>query len=191
MLGVNAETVTNLHERLALEPRIRAVEAHRQGMVAHDAGDSELAMSKLDEALEHDPDYGLGYVIRADVRWAAQDWLPAIEDYERALELGLEPDTQAHVRERLAVSPELLRSVDLFNEGRAASEAGDYQLAVTKFTQSIELDPGDPVGYLWRGDSLWSLEAWTEATEDYERAIQLGVEPEQEAAARKRIAEKR
>jgi tetratricopeptide (TPR) repeat protein len=62
---------------------------------------------------------------------------------------------------------------EAFNNGNAAADRGDYQEAISQFTQAIKLEPNFAVVYISRGVSYYNLRDNSNAIADYDVAIDL------------------
>ena len=60
-----------------------------------------------------------------------------------------------------------------FEEGNKLFNQKNYQGAIAKYTESIKLDPDEPIRYQFRGDTYIFLNNYQKAIEDYNQAIKL------------------
>lgn len=136
-----------------------AVEAFNAGLTAQRAGDLATARGKYQEALEADPSLAPAQISLAQVLLDQQDYAPAVEAADRAIELEFGRADALRIKhqalralgrreEAEAVSAELAEAEGavasarrLYNEGGEAFQAGDQQTALAKFQQAAELDP--------------------------------------------------
>lgn len=66
-----------------------------------------------------------------------------------------------------------LKAEEYFREGYMASMAREWDSAISLYTKSIELDPGNPESYLQRAAALEMADRIDEAIEDYRTTLQL------------------
>ena len=59
------------------------------------------------------------------------------------------------------------------SQGMSLYGSGEYQRAIEKFSQTIELDPKYAEAYYIRGLSYANLGQYEKAIEDYDKAIEL------------------
>ena len=63
-----------------------------------------------------------------------------------------------------------------YQQGISHLRNGEFQSAITKFTEFIELDPNDPTGYFKRAEAYhYGLDNCPKAISDYTQAINLGI----------------
>lgn len=136
-----------------------AVPLYNNAVEALGKGDLETARSRLEEAVEADPDLALAYVALAQVYRDLGDGELAAGVAERALELDPE-DARAlvihyEVCSALGRTEDARRSLDalavkdpseatakrLFNAGTDALSAEDWSRAEKRFRESLEIDP--------------------------------------------------
>ncbi len=77
-----------------------------------------------------------------------------------------EPTSQAEATRRQAET-----AMDLLDEANLLYQQGDYELALTKYSQAIALDNTDPIAYNQRGNTFRKLMRFGKAVEDYGIAI--------------------
>jgi tetratricopeptide (TPR) repeat protein len=66
-----------------------------------------------------------------------------------------------------------LVAVDALERGYAANARGDYPVAVKSFTSTIEADAKAAEAYYNRGAAQWMLENYSQAVEDFKKALEL------------------
>ncbi len=136
-----------------------AVEAFNAGLTAQRGGDLAAARGKYQEALAEDPDLSPAQMSLAQVLLDLEEYAPAAEAADRALEMSVNRADALRVKyqalralgrndEAEAVSLELAEAdgavasaLRLYNEGGVAFQAGDKDTALAKFQQAGELNP--------------------------------------------------
>jgi tetratricopeptide (TPR) repeat protein len=106
-------------------------------------------------ASESESHYNAGVKLHEQGRWEE-----AIAEYNKAIELD----------------PNL--AIVYNNRGAAYFETGQYDLAIADFNKAIELDPNLAMAYANRALAYTILGMDTEAEQDVEIAVQLGIDRE-------------
>jgi tetratricopeptide (TPR) repeat protein len=88
-------------QAIALDPQYAKAYGNR-GVAYYDKGDLDRAIADLSEYLEIDPNNAIAYLLRGAVYAAKEEREKAISDLERALALGLDPDSEQIARDLLA-----------------------------------------------------------------------------------------
>ena len=99
------------------------------------------------------------YMQTGSDKGSAGDWIGAIADFTKAMEL--DPDF----------------SYAYYMRGLAEAFLEDYDAAISDFTKFIEFDPNDPLGYSSRGNAKYLSEDNEEALADFNKAIELAADP--------------
>ena len=113
-----------------LDPTLDMILFHR-GQALFEAGRPVPARATLDQFLEKRPDHGEGYLIRARVLTALNDYAAAAKDYDRSIEFTKEPQPE-HFLER----------------ARVLEQAGDLNAAVKGLDAGME-----------RLGAIWTLQS--------------------------------
>jgi tetratricopeptide (TPR) repeat protein len=100
--------------------RRKAVEGFRQGKLAADRGDCDLAFSWFNEAIRLDPALDLGFFGRGFICLKKEDYGRAIIDFSEALRLS--PDSALYY---------FYRSLAYEGKGESARQWADYDRAVS------------------------------------------------------------
>ena len=153
---------TELTARLVSESqagRQEAAEAYNAAVVAAQAGNTDSALAKLDEAIAADPDLVESYIARAQILLEAgrteeaarqaEDYLELRPEDENARRLAYEAYRRLGDEAGMARQEEFLAqtdaasslAADVYNQGVAAYRAGDPEKALEKFAHALELDP--------------------------------------------------
>src|SRR5579859_6848691 len=139
---------------MADNPILTPDELFRQAQARELARDLPGALAALDRLIEIQPEHGEALLERGRLRLIREDRKGATADLSRLLDLD-SVNIRAYFYRALAQAPTDLPSA-LQDYGRAA-----------------ELEPGDGVGYYFRGLSKESLNRPKEAKEDFRRALAL------------------
>lgn len=176
---------------IAAGQRNRARDAYNEGAAAHTADELETALGKFQESAKLDPSLAAPWLGLADIhlrQGASAEAVTAIETYRR-----LDPDNEQG--KRLAVA--IYRAADMtdkarglaaelgdtnldrdlavqtYNEGALASQGGDYETALAKFSEAAELDPSLAEAHSGAASVLYNQEKYGEALAAADRAIAL------------------
>lgn len=136
-----------------------AAAAYNAAVAAFQEKDYTTAESKLEEALEHDPELRQGWVALSVIEYEQKDYTEAAAAAEKAIELGSTDEAvlrtrwdsyrllgdeektaqaQADLEKYGALAEEAKR---IYNEGVALIKAGDTEAAFRKFQESLKADP--------------------------------------------------
>ena len=150
--------------------RGRAFVAFSEGTEAQQAGDLDLAEKKFRQAAELSPEAAEPHIALSVVAHLRSDYTSAAAESEVALKITPLNAQALFLRyeayrlqgdaEKAAAALEALRqsgnapvaAEEVFRKGLDAYRSGDTELAVTKFRQSIELDPRFVNGYVMLGN---------------------------------------
>lgn len=181
--------------------RNAAIAAYNEGAELHAEGQMEEAEARFRRAVELDPEVAQGWLGLADVlvvTGRAEEALTAIETY-----LALEPENVQGQRlayeiyrragrtekaEELAEELGIEASsrdlaVELYNEGALASQKADYDAALAKFREAVEMDPTLGPAYAGIASILYNQGEMEEA----ETAARKAVEFQEDHAQSQRI----
>jgi tetratricopeptide (TPR) repeat protein len=150
--------------------RGRAVTAFTEGTAAQQKGDLELAETKFRQAAELSPEAPEPHIALSVVAHERGDYAGAAAEAEAALVISPANAQALFLRydayrllddaEKSAAAANALResgaapaaAQEVFRKGIDAYRAGDTELAVEKFRQSIDLDPKFVNGYVMLGN---------------------------------------
>ena len=113
------------------------------------------ALPVYDELILRAPQEGRLYTLRASTHWALGNTERALEDFDRAIELGY---TVAHA----------YNSRGLFN-----AAVGQNQRAIADFTSAIEADSKNEIAFINRASVYMAVGQYQQAIDDYTQAINL------------------
>ncbi len=174
--------------------RQEAIAAFNAGAKAYNDGDRALAKEKLLAAAELDPEFAEPLLPLADILLTDGDAAGAAAYAERYL--ALKPGeqkaqviaheayrklgNQAKVDElRAALGETDLSSqlaVQVFNEGAMASQKNDWDTAIAKFREALELDPGMASAHSALAQIHYSRESFDESLAAADRLLELDPE---------------
>ena len=137
------------------QPSPEAGEVLTAAVQALEAGRLDEALTRVERALELEPESALAHLVRSQCMWRLGRLDEAEEDCERALALDPE-NAQAY-----AVRGDVWRS------------RGEPALALADYDRALELDPRAPVAHATRGVALQELGRKDEALLAFERAAEL------------------
>lgn len=121
-----------------------------------DGADYQVAIERLNEAIQLDPNYAHAYFLRSFA-------------YHRRGEQVNEAENRK--RTRPGDIPLVFGSPFLSSDARA-----DYERAIRDYTKGIQLDPNNPWGYKNRGFAYQALGQDSKAQQDWDKARSLGIE---------------
>lgn len=116
------------------------------------------AIEQLSMAVRVRPDYAIGYLDRARVRFEAQDFLAARDDCDRALQ----------------INPDFARA--WHNRGLTNLRLGETLQAVQDFTRALSAQPDYASAHYYRGQAYYSAGNRGAARADWEMAAELAPE---------------
>ncbi|MCL4305199.1 tetratricopeptide repeat protein [bacterium] len=165
----------------------RARELFCEGMALCDRFHTDQARAKMQEALEIDPDFALGYLGLAcsELRQGVQyESLQQAYDMARPVERRSPPNLTLGVsvlgrsdNDNLRRASKLIDKVSpaerLWIEGLRLSLAGDKAGTIASFRQLADLRPKDPLAHRLLGDCYLRFELPDSAIAAYERALAL------------------
>lgn len=120
---------------------------------------NNLTPNKVDDEIQNDEkqkiDEVLAYEEEANKNFESEDFLQAIENFDKVIELD----------------PENINAY--FNRGRAKSAIGNQKESISDYNKVLELDPEFSMAYNNRGWSNFLLKNYIEALIDFNKAIEL------------------
>ena len=117
---------------------------------------ADVAIKRLNKAIELDPLFVEAYFERAHVYWSKDNFDKAIEDFTSAIDLN--PD----------------HALTHFQRGKVYRCKGCYDRAIEDFNRAIKFDPDDAFVYAERGLAYFDNGCYDRAIKDFNRAIELG-----------------
>lgn len=115
-----------------------------------------------EKAIIEDPTYYMGYYVRALAWFDRYEYLKAIKDFTKSIELNLNFADAYYYR------------------GLAWQNLNDYNKAITEFDKailnykkSIQINPNDAVLYLFSGNAKYNITDYKNAIIDFTKAIKL------------------
>ena len=167
---------------------------YRNGLKALRAGDNQLAVSRLDKAIQLNPkdhryynDRGVAHKRSGDLEAALSDYSKALEikpDYTNALnnrgvaylKLGRFDDAIADFTSALKRKGPLEGKVHS-NIGIAYAQKGNHQEAIKHFNEAISFDPSNYRPFLLLAESLSQTGSPRKALRMYQLALSLSRDP--------------
>lgn len=146
-------------------PTITPANHFESGLDYQQADNLELAIDAFSQAIDHDPQYvdayferGRTYAIQGNFDLAITDWSQVID---------LDPNY---------FDAYLFRAF-------GHDDSGDYEKAIADYSMVIKLDPQFAYAYYQRGLGYGLIGETDNAISDLEKALQLGLEPDEEQHA--------
>jgi len=113
------------------------------------------------------------YFGRGSARSERGDHRGAIEDYNKAIELGSRSSSDVTPAGPGMVSEKSFLSMIYYNRACAKEKLGDHLGAIQDYNKTIELDPKDEAAYSNRALIKQDLGDFTGAIKDFDKAIKL------------------
>jgi tetratricopeptide (TPR) repeat protein len=148
-----ASKVLKTPEEVLADPDFKACKARGGSQIAD--CDRAIASGKFEG-----PALATVYNNRGQARGEARDDDGALEDFNKAIELGTN------------------FGVPYTNRGMIYSDRKEYDRAIAEFDKAIELDATHPIPFESRGRTYWLLGDVKRAAADYEKALSLNPPPE-------------
>ncbi len=112
----------------------------------------------------------MAYHYRGIARFRMNDFDGALEDYNKALQLGQNIELDVATAKEFGLNSSAL----YFNRGVVMQKKGDLQQAVQDYSQAINIDPSSAKAYYNRAIAKMALSQAEEALKDLEIASRLG-----------------
>ena len=158
-IGQHKEAIADYEEAIRLNPN-HAEGYYNRGNAWRELGQYDKAIADYEGAIHHKSDYASAYNNLGTVRYALGQYEKAIADYDEAIRL--KPDY-----------------ADAYsNRGEALVHLGQHEGAIADCDEAIRLQPDDAEAYHNRGVARHALGQHEEAKEDFNKARQLGYEPD-------------
>lgn len=161
---------------------------HVWGLVLQEKGDYELALDRLDKAIQLSPDDATMYNGRGNTYFFLKRHDEAMRDYNRSIEMKPQ-STAFYNRARLfnelgqpdKAKEDYSRSIELeptfaeaySNRGLLYQKSRQLDLALKDFNAAISLSNGDAVYYFNRGNIYLMKLKYSLAVADYSKAIEI------------------
>lgn len=115
------------------------------------------AQKLLEDAIDNNPEYSDFYYSRGILQNSREKFSKAIEDFDMALELGLNTDPYGIY----------------INRGFSFLRIDEYDNAIADFSQAVDIDPDNASGYHSRARAYYRLDNFEEAVSDLKKAVEL------------------
>jgi tetratricopeptide (TPR) repeat protein len=116
--------------------------------------------SDLDKVIKINPNSSYAYNYRGNIKWSSKDYIGAIADYTKAIE----------------IDPNFSDGVIYTNRANIKAHLNDYLGAVSDYTKAIDIYPNDAYTYFNRGLAYFELNDLRSACLDFKIAKELGEE---------------
>jgi tetratricopeptide (TPR) repeat protein len=126
------------------------------------AGDYESAHSDLNQAIYYNPSTPYAYSGKGELYYLTMKDEDAVENFSRAIELGITDGYLADV---------------LFQRALSYMEMEEYDAAVADMTELLSHEPGRVNAYYYRGLSYFCQGDVEHCTEDLEHFLEVGSDP--------------
>jgi peptidoglycan/LPS O-acetylase OafA/YrhL/tetratricopeptide (TPR) repeat protein len=120
-------------------------------------GENAAAEELLDRAIELNPRYTNAYMQRAMVRVSRQDYVGAVWDLSRVLDLDVDSQT---------------RALALANRANVRAQCGDVAGAIGDLSEAVAIDPNCAIAFYWRGGIALTQGRTEEAAVDFTSALE-------------------
>jgi tetratricopeptide (TPR) repeat protein len=130
------------------------------GDALHRQGDYKQAAEKYEDAIKVDSEYADAYVQLGYVRAGQERFDDAIEQYRQANELGRKKQSKE-------------RKKAFWAWADALHQQNNYEQAVVKYREAIDIGENDPLTYYYLGEEFAAQERFDKAIEQYCQAAEL------------------
>jgi tetratricopeptide (TPR) repeat protein len=161
------EAVRDYTKAIELDPK-QAQAYLGRGKALAGQGEHRRALQDFDAFLALMPDSVDGYVVRGDALRQLSELDRALGDYGRALQH--DPGNRGAHRGRILTA--IAQSDDFSNRGLTADAEEASERAIGFCDEAVSGNATDPALYRYRALALWRLEAFDEAVEDLEAALE-------------------
>lgn len=147
---------------LECAPRFPVALCNR-GIVRNELGDRPGALLDLDAAINIDDSNQLFFANRGTIKLNLHDNSGAEEDFKTALQLD-------------AKCWQAIKGLGIIHlhRGMFGQSSAELKLALTRFTETIRLNPNMPKSYRWRAETFNEMEDPELGLKDVEKYLQLG-----------------
>jgi tetratricopeptide (TPR) repeat protein len=156
-------------KRKAAAQEVNAIDSYRRAIRLLSDEDYDGALAALNETIEADPTLALSFYNRGLTHYYKREDDLAINDYDRAQELGFGD------------------AIVFRNRANAYSRKGDVEHALADYAQAIGLEPENALAYLNRGQVYENTLQKDLAVTDYKTILALVCEESLKEEARKRL----
>jgi tetratricopeptide (TPR) repeat protein len=122
------------------------------------AGETQGALTSINQAIRLRPNYAGAYFVRANFHGL----------------LGNKQRTLTDLNEAIRLNPQYTEA--FFNRGKTRADLGDMQAAITDYNEAIRLNPQLAVAFIGRGIARADLGDKQAAIKDYNEAIRLSAQ---------------
>ena len=152
----------------------------------------QRAIEDFSQALFLNPKRAQAFYRRGAVYLKIQDYRQAIENFDQAVNLKLDPKSKVTILQNRGLAfleqQEYAKAIDDFNQvvtldaqvpqayyhrGRARMAQKDYARAVEDYNQALSLEPNNPWTLFYRGQAHTGQANYERAVEDYNQALAL------------------
>jgi tetratricopeptide (TPR) repeat protein len=164
--------------------------------IYRDLNKKTKALIDYTEAIKLDPKNQLFYFYRGGIHYQYQDYNEALDDFQKVLELdSLNGDAITYIGVIYQDQGEIDMAIQTYEQGIALEKINPqsaaysfrnrgsiyesqekYNLALTDYTKSIQLDSNNPFRYQTRANLYFALNDENKALDDYSKAIELDPE---------------
>jgi tetratricopeptide (TPR) repeat protein len=165
-----------------------ASDLYLQGVQAGIEGNTQAALTALNQSIKAQPNYAEAYAERGSIYLDMKDYKAALDDFNQAIRLNPNQwnfynnraiarfnlkDLQGSIADDDRAIQLKSNAITYYNRGHTHSRAGNEQKAIADYTQALQINPKYAGAYRNRGNVRSSLGQHKEAINDYNQALQL------------------
>ena len=147
----------------------------KSGLARYHLADYYGAIEDYTQAIRINSDDARAFKNRGDIRSFLGDSQGAIEDYTQARKINPHILQQQEVTQNIELEEDFGDNSHNYkiDDNNGNSQDENYKRAIEVFTQVIEINPQDAVGYKGRGNARCDMGDYRRAIEDFTKAIQI------------------
>ena len=140
-----------------------------RAIVYENLGDNAKAIKDYSQAIALQPNFLMAYHYRGMVRFKMEDLVGALGDFTKALDLGRGVTMEIKQAKEFGLNSSGL----FFCRAAVYQKLGEFEKAISDYSQSLYIDPSNAKAYFNRGAAYMQIAEYDKAKEDLLRAVEL------------------
>lgn len=140
-----------------------------RAIIHENLGDYQNAIKDYSQAIALQPNFLMAYHYRGMVRFKMEDMYGALSDFTKALDLGRGVTMEVKQAKAFGLNSSGL----FFCRAAVYQKLGEYEKAISDYTQSLYIDPSNAKAYFNRGAAYIKVAEYELAKADLLRAVEL------------------